>query len=177
MRPAVSHSGWLALVVCVGCWRNSEPVTPVANHLESGAPDLTGKYWCAIDESGYDYPKFPCMVRTVDGKLLLAKLSGSQRFTGVITPAGEGFKFVGKLYCPWGDCDQPLHGEFRRATRGELEGRFSDDAMVVRLVRAPADAFAGASYGGDSYGGDGYGDPWNPTSTKRNSLDRLGPRQ
>jgi hypothetical protein len=154
--PAVLRSAALCAIACV---HHDAPV-PVANHLEPGAPDLTGQYWCSIDETGYDYPKYPCMIRRVGGQVLLAKLSGSQRFTGVVTPDGEGFKFTGKLYCPWGDCNQALHGAFVRVDHGELKGTFADDAMIVRLVRTPANAFGEAGYGGEGYGGDGYGDPW-----------------
>jgi hypothetical protein len=88
---------------------------------------------------------------------MLAKLAGSQRFRGEVKPRGEGFGFAGELYCPWGDCSQPLHGEFRPIGNGALRGTFRDAALVVVLQPAPDAAFGGASYGGDGYGGIGYG--------------------
>ena len=149
-RPAIWRFG-LMLMACT-----HEPSVPLTNHLEPGPVDLSGAYWCSIDESGYDYARMPCMVREIGGRFVLAKLGGSQRFTGVVTPEGDGFTFVGRLYCPWGECTQPLHGRFRAAANNELEGKFTDDPMTVRLVHAPAGAFGGATYGGDGYGGD----PW-----------------
>ena len=159
-RPAVWRFGLIAIVF-FGCVHRDEPRVPITNHLEPGPVDLTGPYWCSIDESGYDYARMPCMIRKIGDNFILAKLGGSQRFTGVVTPTADGFTFVGKLYCPWGDCNQPLHGQFRAAANNELQGKFTDDPMTVRLVHAPAGAFGGASYGGAAYGGDGYGgDPW-----------------
>lgn len=149
--PAVSRFGLLVLFACA-----HETPVPVANHIDPAPTDPSGAYWCSIDESGFAYTRMPCMIKKLDGHFVLAKLGGSQRFTGVITPDGEGFKFVGKLYCPWGNCTQALHGSFRPIAHNELEGKFTDDPMTVRLAKAPAGAFGGDSYGGDGYGGD----PW-----------------
>ena len=154
--PAVWRFGVIAIVACT-----HEASVPLTNHLEAAPIDLSGVYWCSIDEAGYDYARMPCMIRKIGERFILAKLGGSQRFTGVVTPEADGFKFTGRLYCPWGECTQPLHGQFRAGPNNELQGKFTDDPMTVRLVHAPADAFGGASYGGDGYGGDGYGgDPW-----------------
>lgn len=163
-RPAVWRFGvcvaLLGPAAATACWHQAQPSPEtslaLANHLEPTGPDPSGAYWCSIDESGYDYPRFPCVIHKVSDHFELAKLGGSQRFTGRITPDGQnGFGFTGKLYCPWGACDQALHGAFRQTMRGELTGTFRDNPMIVKLVPAPRGAFGGAGYGGDGYGGDG----------------------
>jgi hypothetical protein len=153
MRPAVLRFGLLlALIAGASCWRSNSTV--IANRVEVKGPDPTGSYWCSIDEDQYKYPPFPCAIRRVGNDFVLAKLGGSVRFRGRVVPDGQaGFGFVGQLFCPWGDCTAPLHGAFTPTRRGELEGRFRDNAMVVKLVPAPASAFGGSSYGGDGYGG------------------------
>lgn len=121
--------------------------------------DLTAAYLCSITDSGYHYPNFPCAIRQVGGRYVLAKLAGSQRFRGEVRPVGEGFSFDGEYFCPFGDCNAPMHGEFVRRPGGELVGRFTDTQLVVTLLPAPANAgwAGGSSYGGDAYGGFGYG--------------------
>ena len=155
--PAVWRFGVLAVVACV---HHDEPRGPIANHIEAAPIDVAGAYWCSIDEAGFRYGRMPCVIKKIGDQLVLAKLGGSQRFTGVVTPVGDGLKFDGRLYCPWGECNAPLHGEFKPGADHELQGRFKEDAMLVTLVPASAGAF-GAGVGGESYGGDGYGgDPW-----------------
>jgi hypothetical protein len=131
----------------------------------AAASSLPGAYWCAIEDSGFKYGRFPCAIRKTGDKLVLAKLAGSQRFEGEITPAGSGFAFSGRFYCPFGDCDQALDGLFEPATGGSLRGTFRNAKFAVELTRAPETAFGGASYGGDAYGGDGYG--VSPVSNRR----------
>jgi len=151
MRP------WLVVfVVVVGCWRDDRGTTPIANQIESGPRDLTGAYWCQLGDHSFDYDRYPCVIRKVKDKFILAKLGGSQRFKGIVTPDDkDGFAFSGQLYCPWGDCDEPMHGAFIPIGHGELKGTFRDNPISVRLVPAPQNAF-----GGVAYGGDGYGDPF-----------------
>ena len=153
-QPAMVRFGAIA-VVGMSCWSGRAQDTTIGN--SGGNGDLTAAYYCSIQDSGYKYPRFPCAVRKVDGQWMLAKLAGSQRFRGTITPSRDGFSFDGELYCPWGDCSQPLHGVFRAAGDGRLRGTFRDAAMIVLLEPAPDAAFGGASYGGDGYGGFGYG--------------------
>ena len=131
---------------------------PVDNHAPLATRDLGGAYWCSIEDSGFKYPQFPCAIRKVDNRFVLAKLGGSQRFEGEIAPiASGGFTFTGRFYCPYGDCSQALHGTFEPVAGGGLRGKFSDSQMIVRLVTAPDAAFGGAGYGGAGYGGAGYG--------------------
>lgn len=157
--PAASRFG-VALIATAACWgsKKSEQTT-VGNRAQPIEQDSATAYLCSIEDGGYTYPQFPCAIRQLDGQLVLAKLGGSQRFRGVIQPRGKGFMFEGELFCPWGDCTQPLHGVFEPGGRGgSLRGRFTDSSIVVTLVPAPPNSqWGGATYGGDSYGGFGYG--------------------
>jgi|GEM_PF-2713601 len=146
--------GVLACFVVLACWHDDRGSMPIANHLEAEVHDLSGAYWCALDQ-GATYERYPCVIRKVGERFVLAKLAGSQRFQGTITPTETGFRFAGVFFCPWGACDKPLNGEFRAMQRGELRGTFRDDSMIVLLIPASQSAF-----GGVSYGGDGYGDPF-----------------
>ncbi len=164
--PAVSRFGAVVSVGYMACWSGSvtEPTAPIAS-LEGGARDVTGSYWCSIDEEGYDQPRYACAIKQVDDKLVLAKLGGTERFRGLIKlDDKDGFTFVGEMFCPEDDeCDQELHGRFKPVGRGGFKGTFREESMVVHLVPAPANAFAGSEHGGDAYGdpfrygGRGYG--------------------
>jgi len=169
-RPAISRFGGLACVALFSCWSgNGTAVTTAATpSLEPGTRDISGPYWCAIDDAGYEYPRYPCVIRRVGDKLMLAKLGGSQRIRGHIElDARDGFTFVGELYCPWGDCTEEMRGRFRPMGKGGFKGTLHntldgpldheapDASMLVTMFPAPANAF-----GGSSYGGDGYGDPF-----------------
>jgi hypothetical protein len=181
-RPAVWHFGLLASVAFVACWsgRSSENGTQQPSQLEASAHDPSGAYWCSIDSDDYNGPRFACVIKKVDGRLMLGKLSGSERIRGLVTPGEDGFAFVGELYCPWGDCSQQLHGKFKSVGRGEYKGTFREDAMVVRLTPAPGNAFGGSTYGGDEYGDPfGYGgESYGGASYGRIRVDRhIRPRR
>lgn len=161
-RPAVFTFG----LAFAACWSGkTETTTTPGPTLEAGQRDLTGPYWCSIDDAGYEYPRYPCVIKKVGDKLMLAKLGGSQRIRGHITlDKHDGFVFSGELYCPWGDCTEALRGRFRPSGKGGFKGTLngpldhSDEVgggMIVQLIPAPANAF-----GGSAYGGDGYGDPF-----------------
>lgn len=156
--------GGLAFVVA--CWTGKPtPTASTLPPLEEAPRDVTGPYWCSIDDAGYEYPRYPCVIKKVGDKLMLAKLGGSQRIRGVITlDKRDGFTFVGELYCPWGDCTEEMRGRFKPSGKGGFKGTLNgpldhdgeDEAgMIVQLLPAPANAF-----GGSAYGGDGYGDPF-----------------
>ncbi len=146
------------------CWKGGGAGdATLANKTSSAQRDLEGAYWCSIEDSGYTYPPFPCAIRKIGERFVLAKLGGSQRFQGEVRAQGDGFTFAGQFYCPWGDCTQALHGSFRPAGGGALKGTFRDARFVVTMKPAPDSAFGGVAYGGDSYGGwdvggTGYGD-------------------
>ena len=156
MRWAAVVLGAIALVA-TSCWRGRPQGAALENRAAASERDLTAAYFCSIQDGGHRYPPYPCAVRKIDGRWLLAKLAGSQRFRGEVRPRGEGFSFAGELYCPWGDCAQPLHGVFESLGEGRLRGRFRDARFVVLLEPAPDTAFGGVGYGGDGYGGFGYG--------------------
>jgi hypothetical protein len=158
------RAGWrfgaLGWGVLVACWTGKDPTPPPS--LEAAPRDVTGPYWCAIDDAGYEYARYPCLIKQVRGRLMLAKLGGQQRIRGRITLDADGFEFVGELYCPWGDCTEPMRGRFHAIGRGGFKGTLNGPldhraaaGMVVQLIPAPANAF-----GGSAYGGDGYGDPF-----------------
>lgn len=164
----IRRGGLVAAFAMFACWgsSSSQPATmPVGNQpsmaLTQKAP-LEGEWWCAISQDDYRYENFPCTIENVDGKLVLAKHGGSQRFKGVIAMKGnDAFSFSGKFYCPHGACDQPIQAEFTTQADGEMLGVIRDDqSMRFHLVRAQPGAFGGAGYaglGGRRYGGDGYG--------------------
>jgi hypothetical protein len=155
--PAASRFG-LACIALVACWSNKKQPAALENSAAASKHDMAAAYLCSIEDSGFTYPQMPCAIRQVDGRFMLAKLAGSQRFRGEVKPRGEGFSFDGEFYCPWGDCTQPLHGVFKPTGNGGYRGTFESSTVVVTLIPAPADsAWGGASYGGDGYGGFGYG--------------------
>jgi hypothetical protein len=164
-RPAISRFGGLACVALFACWsgKGDPATTPMAASLEPSPRDISGPYWCSIDDAGYEYPRFPCVIKKVGDKLMLAKLGGSQRIRGLVKLDNrDGFTFIGELYCPWGDCTEQMRGRFRPSGKGykgtlngPLEHGDEEASMIVHLIPAPANAF-----GGNGYGGDGYGDPF-----------------
>ncbi|HEY5945181.1 MAG TPA: hypothetical protein VIV40_06805 [Kofleriaceae bacterium] len=154
-QPAMFRFGAIALVA-MSC-RSGKSQDTLDNRARSDEGDLTAAYYCSIQDGGFKYPAYPCAVRKIDGHWMLAKLAGSQRFRGEVKPLGKGLSFDGEFYCPWGDCTQPLHGEFKPAGNGALRGTFRDASIVIVLQPAPDAAFGGATYGGDGYGGFGYG--------------------
>jgi hypothetical protein len=154
----------LSLALLAACWSGKGVERTPGPTLEATTRDLTGPYWCSIDDAGFEYPRYPCVIKKVGDKLMLAKLGGSQRIRGnIVLDKHEGFTFVGELYCPWGDCTEEMRGRFRpsgkggfKATlNGPLDHTGDEGGMVVQLLPAPANAF-----GGNGYGGDGYGDPF-----------------
>jgi hypothetical protein len=151
-QPAVLRFGAIA-IAAISCRSGQAQDTTLTNSARCDR-DLTAAYYCSIQDGDFRYPAFPCAVRRIDGRWMLAKLAGSQRFRGELTPRSDGFAFAGELYCPWGDCRQPLNGVFKALADGRLRGTFRDaPAMSVLLDPAPDAAFGGASYGGDGYGG------------------------
>jgi hypothetical protein len=150
-----------ALGACGGQPAPTEPV--LANHVAgpAAADDLPlGMYRCRIEESGYQYPEYRCVVRFEDGRYTLEKVDGSVRFRGIARPVRGGFAFAGEVFCPWGDCTEPVRGEFRGqsgAFVATFASRTAGPAMTVTLESIPEESFAIDAYGGDAYGGAGYG--------------------
>ena len=155
-RPVVSRFGGLVCVASMACWTGGPSATPpMLAVLENTVPDVTGSYWCSMtDDIDADRELHPCVIKRVGNQLVLAKLAGEQRLRGNITlEATGGFTFVGEMYCPDDDCNQQLHGRFKPVGRGGFKGNFREEAsMLIWLQPAPANAFAGNSYGGAQYG-------------------------
>jgi hypothetical protein len=154
-RPAIVRFGvLLAFAACGG----SRASAPLENHGGTARP-VIGSYACSIEDSGYRYPPFRCVIREQGGKLWLVKLDGSQRFEGEVRETGKGLAFAGRFFCPFGDCEQGLHGAFAPTGDGGMKGTFSDAKFVVWLQPVAGGAYGGAAYGGETYGGNGYGGP------------------
>jgi hypothetical protein len=160
VRPAAWRFGVVSALALVACWRGGGGSSTLENRQAVAEErDLTGAYFCTIAEDEFEYDPFPCVIRKLGGRFVLAKLGGSQRFRGEVRARGEGFTFDGERYCPWGDCTEPMRGAFRPIRGGALRARFDSAGISVTLVPAPDTAFGGVAYGGDGYGGfEGYED-------------------
>jgi len=146
----------------LGSCGGSSPRTaqPIGNQAMVNEPTglAIGAYTCRIQESGYDYPPFRCVVTLDGGRYTLEKVEGSVRFRGVVAETPAGFRFEGEVFCPWGDCTEPVSGEFQQNGTtyvANFAARRSGPAMTVILE--PASGYGGDSYGGYGYGGDDYG--------------------
>jgi hypothetical protein len=165
-RPAASRFGAIACLAGLACWTGGGHQAPLATTLEAQPRDITGAYWCTFDEDDLE-SRYPCMIKKVRNRLVLAMLGGEERLRGHIAlDDRDGFSFVGELYCEYDDCQQTLHGRFRPVGRGGFKGSFREEAMVLHLLPAPAGAFAAPSdeatddpfdYQGPAFGGDTYG--------------------
>lgn len=148
-RPAV-------LLFGLGACGGSRAAQPLENHGGT-ARTVVGNYACAIEDSGYRYPPFRCVIRDTGGRLELVKLDGSQRFDGEVHETRGGLAFSGRFWCPFGDCTQELHGQFAPDGSGGWKGTFSDARFIVWMAPAQVGQFGGDGYGGQGYGGVGYG--------------------
>jgi hypothetical protein len=157
---------WLGVVAAACAPAEPVAVAPLSNEamaMGDAGPLAHGDYACRIQDGGYDYPPFRCVVHGDGGRTVLEKVEGSVRFRGVVGPSRDGFRFDGELYCPWGDCTEPVHAEFRPAGDTYVAtfqpAAARRDRMVITLGPARArggDGHGGYGYGGDGYGGDGY---------------------
>jgi hypothetical protein len=127
-----------------------------------------GAYRCRIEEGGFEYPAFRCVIRRDADRVTLEKVEGSVRFRGVVAASTRGFRFDGELYCPWGDCTEPVTAEFRDhggIYTARFNARRAGPPMLVTLEPSAddevygGDAYGGAAYGGYGYGGAMYGAP------------------
>lgn len=105
----------------------------------TGDKALIGKYDCSFKQGEYAYKPFKCTITRTDGKLILEKLSGSQRIKGELVPTESGWRFEGVYFCPKGSCDSVARGDFRRVGPRELAGTVTgggvDEPTEVKLVR------------------------------------------
>ena len=153
-------SAALALLLVAACAAGAPAArkvvanTPDPERLAARRADLPdGQYSCSIADGGYQYPSFPCVVATRDGKVRLEKVAGSQRIRGDVTMTENGFHFEGEFFCPHGDCTEPVVTEFRRQGNEErhylAEIRTASGVIQFDLRYRP-EAPGG---GGDAYGG------------------------
>jgi hypothetical protein len=152
---------WFGLFAAAACGGSRAPQR--LEHHGGVSRPVVGRYACAIEDAGYRYRAFRCVIRQgAGGRMELVKLDGSQRFDGEVRERPAGLAFSGRFWCPWGDCTQALHGVFAPDGAGGWKGTFSDARFVVWMAPArPGPLGGGASggqaYGGQAYGGDGYG--------------------
>lgn len=162
-------------LLAASCGSNPRTPTAIGNASHSATPALVGVYDCNIGEGNdhYEYAFFRCVIAQHDGKLVLDKQGGSQRFRGVITPDGAGgFGFDGRFYCPFGDCEQPFVGSFAPVRTAaavavpEYRGAFVNSAVLVRLRWRGTDnnGLGGDGYGGVTYGAASDDDTWGGTT-------------
>jgi len=167
LRGAGAAAAGLIIAACI-VQQEPQPNSPPPN--QAGGPPgdamtagglANGEYSCSIQDSGYQYPPFRCVVYSGEsGGQVLEKMGGSQRFRGRVLQDGDGFRFDGTFYCPMGDCTENVSGSFARAGdgmyRGSLQGASGRMSPVtVSLQLTPG----GFGYGGGSYGGVGYAAP------------------
>jgi len=166
LRAASALAVGAAVAACI-IQQEPPPMTAPAAHAEGQAPQgqeagwlPDGDYACSLQNDGYQYRPFRCVVYTAEnGGQVLEKVGGSQRFRGRVLPDGDGFRFDGTFYCPWGDCTEDVSGSFEpdgygwyRGTIQGYSGRTSP--IVVTLQHRPGGfTYGGATYGGASYGG------------------------
>jgi hypothetical protein len=131
---------------------NRPPVAPSADVA-------TGDYACRLEEGGYQYPPFRCVVEARRGRTWFEKVEGSVRLRGWITRAPGGFAFDGELYCPWGDCTEHVHTLFAADRAGGYRGTVDSlqSGPITVTLSAVVPGTGGQGYGGGGYGGGGYG--------------------
>jgi hypothetical protein len=123
----------LALVLAASC-APATATLPAHRKVVDNMPDARsldgrraalpdGQYTCSLEDGdGHRLPSFPCVVVTSNGKVHLEKVAGSQRLRGAVTLTAAGFHFEGELFCPYGDCAQPVVAEFERADERHYVG-------------------------------------------------------
>lgn len=168
VRGAAAAAAGLVIAACI-VQQEPAPSALPANQAQ-GAPGAdpamagglaNGDYSCSIQDGGYQYPPFRCLVYSGEnGGQVLEKMGGSQRFRGAVSDDGDGFRFDGTFFCPMGDCTENVSGSFARAGDGMYRGTLEfasgrQSPVTVSLQLAPG----GFGYGGGSYGGVGYAAP------------------
>ncbi len=167
LRGAGAAAAGLIIAACI-VQQEPQPSTLPANQGgppgAEGAPAgglANGEYSCSIEDSGYQYPPFRCVVYSGEnGGQVLEKMGGSQRFRGRVLQDGDGFRFDGTFYCPQGDCTENVSGSFARAGDGAYRGTLAfatgrQTPVTVSLQSTPG----GMGYGGGTYGGATYAAP------------------
>ena len=163
-RAAAAAASGLIVAACI-IQQDPQPQQPMpGNAYQQGAAEAgaaggaiaNGDYACSITSGGYQYPPFRCVVYSAEnGGQVLEKMGGSQRFRGRVLAEGNGFRFDGTFYCPYGDCTEDMSGTFTTAGapgsfQGSIQGAAAKNpALQVTLTYQPG----GMGYGGVAYGG------------------------
>lgn len=145
---------------CGGKQPSSASPHPIGNQADPMAQSGfgPGDYVCTINEGGYDYPPFKCVVANAGGHMTLEKVEGSVRFRGVVAPTDGGFHFDGEVYCPWGDCTEPVHAQFEvNGTAYIAQFASKQSGPMTVTLQSTQYGYGGNGYGGYGYGGYGYG--------------------
>ncbi len=105
---------------------------------------LIGDYQCRTIKlggnlAGIVYGWFGCEIFPEEAALVIRKISGSQRFFGLLSPAGNGLAYRGALHYGYEDQVMPYN---RDATRNQV-GCFSavDASMEHFVLELPAPQF------------------------------------
>lgn len=118
----------------------------VAGIYEAGLSPLAsiveGKYQCRTIKLGglgalTVYGWFECEIGRDGDRLTIEKLTGSQRFSGTLTPAGEGLAYRGALHY-WDEEPRPYEGTSDRDQVGCLLKAFEDGEPFVLELPFPA---------------------------------------
>ncbi|HTJ46242.1 MAG TPA: DUF4893 domain-containing protein [Kofleriaceae bacterium] len=147
----------LVLLFVAACGHASEK-QELSNRAQGPANAAlpAGDYACRLDEGGYLYPPFRCVVEARGGRTWFEKVEGSVRFRGWLSREGDAFAFDGEVYCPWGDCTEKAHAVFAMDRSGAYRGTIKSmksGPITVLLSYVPG----GGGAGGQGYGGESYG--------------------
>jgi hypothetical protein len=104
---------------------------------EENETQLIGNYACTFTQGGYTYDPFRCIIKKTGDQLQLEKTSGSQRIKGEIYLTEKGFNFEGLFFCPYGDCDAAVSGEFKKLSEGQYQGPIFSGGIetIVTLIK------------------------------------------
>jgi hypothetical protein len=100
-----------------------------------------GKYRCRTVKLGgitplVIYSWFECEISSADGELRIEKLTGSQRFSGTLTPSAEGLTYVGALHYS-DEGPRPYEGASERDQVGCMLKAFEDGTPFVLELPFP----------------------------------------
>ena len=153
--------GMLAFVAAaLGCGHAAERREPLSNRVPTTTGGLAvGDYACRLDEGGYHYPPFRCVVSRKGARTWLEKVGGSVRVRGWLTRQGDRYAFDGEMFCPWGDCTEHVTTELASDGRGGWRGTVtsSQSGPMTMTLSYDDGALGGGGYGGGAYGGGEYG--------------------
>ena len=142
------------LTILAACGSKTAPApAPIEN--EATAPAAASAFLAEGDYLCFGhFHEYLCTVQRVDGELRLDKVGGTDRYSGTLTPAGDGFRLVGQngegvaidlLY------ERQPDGSWRAALPPELQ--VYGDHYTIRYKGELGSVFGSLTYGG------GYDEP------------------